>query len=256
MPSAWLELDRDADVETLPPPAEATSPMAIPAPPSTVPLVAMASPSLVAPALVSTVPLVSAVVPPPTASAPAPSLAPSSSGAVPPPSESLFRLSQNDPTDAIFDGLYGLSFARSTSEAAEVCASTLGKALRARSILVHTHDLRTRELRAIAAYGEGDFDIVGLAELSDDDLVASAVICNQRATTMRFDGELPRLAPKRLHLVGAPRALVAVPALSWGRCLAIIEVIDADERFAPRVVDAALYVAEEFVRVLLALRAA
>ncbi len=145
---------------------------------------------------------------------------------------------------------------RSTSEAAEVCASTLGKALRARSIILHTHDLRTRELRAIAAHGEGDFDIVGLAELSDDDLVASAVICNQRAMTMRFDGELPRLAPKRLRLVGPLRTLVAVPAMSWGRCLAMIEVIDADERFAPRVVDAASYVAEEFVRVLLALRAA
>ena len=67
---------------------------------------------------------------------------------------------------------------------------------------------------------------------------------------MRFDGELPRLAPRRLELLGAPRTLVAVPAMAWGRCVAMIEIIDADERFAPRVADAAGYVAERLAAYL------
>ncbi len=158
------------------------------------------------------------------------------------------RLSINDPTDLIFDGMYGLTFARSMGEAAEVCAETLARALNARTVVVHTHDLRTRELRAIGVHGEGDFDIIGSAEASDDDLIASAVICNQKSVTMKFDGELPKLAPKRLHAVGAPRTLVAAPAIAWGRCLAIIEVIDPDERYAARVADSAAYVAQHFAQ--------
>lgn len=164
----------------------------------------------------------------------------------------FLRLSINDPTDLIFDGMYGLTFARSTGEAAEMCAETLAKALGARAVVIHTHDLVSRELRAIGAHGDGDFDIIGSAEASDDDLVAAAVICNQRSVTMKFDGELPRLAPKRLHAVGAPRTVVAAPAMSWGRCLAIIEVIDADERYAARVADSAAYVAEHFAQFLCA----
>ena len=72
---------------------------------------------------------------------------------------------------------------------------------------------------------------------------ASAVICNQKPVTMRFDGELPRLAPRRLSMTGAPRTLVAVPAMAWGRCVAVIEIIDADERLANRVAYSGAYVA-------------
>ena len=160
------------------------------------------------------------------------------------------RLTMSDPTDLIFDGMYGLMFARSAGEAASMCAETLARALGARAVVIHTHDLLSGELRAIGAHGAGDFDIIGSAAASDDDLVASAVICNQRSVTMTFDGDLPRIAPKRLHAVGAPRSVVAAPAMSWGRCLAIIEVIDADERFAGRVADSATYVAEHFAQFL------
>lgn len=167
---------------------------------------------------------------------------------VPPPQP--LRLSVNDPTDLLFDKMYGLTFAPSLAQAAEICAETLAIALGARSVIVHRRDLRTGELRALGAYGDGDFDIIGTAEPSEEDLVAAAVLCNQKAVTMKFDGELSRVAPKRLHAVGAPRTLVAAPAISWGRCLAIIEVIDADERYAPRVADAAAYVAQTFAKFL------
>jgi hypothetical protein len=166
------------------------------------------------------------------------------------------RITMTDPTDLIFDGIYGLTFARSPSEAAEMCAETLARALGARTVVIHTHDLLSRELRVIGAHGDGDFDIIGSAEAADDDLVASAVICNQKSVTMTFDGELPRVAPKRLHTLGSPRTVVAAPAMSWGRCLAIIEVIDADERYATRVADSAAYVADHFAQFLLSQHAA
>ncbi len=93
-------------------------------------------------------------------------------------------------------------------------------------------------------------EVLFTAEPSEDDLIASAVICNQAPVTMKFDGELPRLAPRRLALAGAPRTLVAVPALAWGRCVAMIEVIDAADDVAARVADSAAYVAERLAEFL------
>jgi len=155
-----------------------------------------------------------------------------------------------DPTDILFDAVYELNFASSAWEAAGMCAETLARALGARTVVIHAHDLETHQLKAIGASGDADIDIMGMSESSDDDLVASAVIVNQKPLTMRFDGELPRIAPHRLHLVGAPRTIVAVPAIAWGRCLAIIEIIDADERYDGRVADSAAYVAERLAEFL------
>jgi hypothetical protein len=156
-----------------------------------------------------------------------------------------------DPSEALFDGMYDLVYADSPWQAARLCASALGRALGARSVIVHAHDLATHELRAIGVHGDGEFDVLGSTDASEDDLVASAVICNEKAVTMRFDGELPRLAPRRLGMIGgAPRTLVAVPAMAWGRCVAVIEIIDADERFADRVADSAAYVAERLAAFL------
>lgn len=211
-----------------------------------------AAPVSVAPPATFAGPAPVSVAPPPIAVVPAPNFPVPTAHAEPvrAPSPSTMRLTMSDPTDLIFDGMYGLTFARSTGEAAELCAETLAKALGARAVVIHTHDLLSRELRAIGAHGDGDFDIIGSAETSEDDMVASAVICNQKSVTMRFDGELPKLAPKRLFAVGAPRTVVAAPAMAWGRCLAIIEVIDADERYATRVADSAAYVAEHFAQFL------
>jgi len=167
-----------------------------------------------------------------------------------PPKARTPRVTMSDPTDILFDGIYGLTFARGAAEAAEMCAQTLAKALAARSVVIHTHDLSTGELRAIGAHGDGDFEILGSAEASEDDLVASAVLCNGKSVTMTFDGELPRMAPKRLRAVGAPRKVVAAPAIAWGRCLAIVEVIDAAEAYEARVADAATYVADHLAQFL------
>lgn len=175
--------------------------------------------------------------------APAPAAAPAQ--AAKPKLESML-----DPSEALFDGMYELNYADSQWQAARLCAAALGRALGARTVIVHAHDLATHELRTIGVHGDGEFDLLGSAEGSDDDLVASAVICNERPVTMRFDGELPRLAPKRLAMIAAPRTLVAVPAMVWGRCVAVIEIIDADERFESRVAGSAAYVAERLAEFL------
>lgn len=155
-----------------------------------------------------------------------------------------------DPMDVLFDGVYEMNFVDTAVEAADVCAAALAKALRARAVVIHAHDLVRRELRTIGVHGASYSALFGSASPSEDDLVASAVFCNEAPVTMRFDGELPRRAPGRLGVVGAPRTLVAVPAMAWGRCVAMIEVFDADDSVAHRVADSAAYVAERLAEFL------
>ncbi len=156
-----------------------------------------------------------------------------------------------DPTDLLFDSIYDMQFAETPWQAADVCAAALASALRAKAVVIHTHDLVRREIRTIAAQGFGASDLLGSYADSENDFVASAVLSNGKPLTMRFDGELPRLAPERLTIVGAKRSLVAVPALSWKRCVAVIEVIDADDRLVGRVPDAAAYVADHLAAFLM-----
>lgn len=155
-----------------------------------------------------------------------------------------------DPTDMLFDGVYELNFVDTATEAASICADALGLALRARAVIVHTHDLATDALRVIAAYGDAPRSLLGSIAPGEEDLVASGVICNGRPVTMHFDGEVPASAPHRLALIEAPRVVVAVPAIVWGRCVAVIEVIDADEGHESHVADCATYVALHFAEFL------
>ena len=247
--SAMLELADDDLVEEAPrstpppPPSSRIVPkpivmLAMPPVPVEEPAT-LAAPMFEAPLATLPPPAPLPVIEAPRADAPAPPLA------APRKLESFV-----EPTEVLFEGMWELEGVSSAWQAASICASALGRALGARAVLVHTHDLASRELRAVGVHGDDAFDVLGSSDLSDDDLVASAAICNQKPVTMRFDGELPRIAPRRLEILGAPRILVAVPALSWGRCVAMIEVVDADERYASRVIDAATYVAERLAVVL------
>lgn len=161
------------------------------------------------------------------------------------------RGSAPDPTDLLFDGMYELNFVDTPWQAAGVCATALANALGARSVVIHAHDLARREIRAIGGHGANAADLLGATSSSDDDFVASTVMCNGKPLVMRIDGELPRLAPERLGVLGAKRSFVAVPALSWGRCVALIEIVDADDRLVGRVADSAAYVAERLAEFLL-----
>jgi hypothetical protein len=154
-----------------------------------------------------------------------------------------------DPAEVLFEGMYQVELATSAWQAASVCATALQRALGARSVVVHSHDLVRRELCVIGVQGEGSNEL-GSTNASDDDLVASAALCNERAVTLRFENELPRLAPSRLAILGAPHTLVAVPAMAWGRRVALIEIVDSEERFSTRVAGAGAYVAERLAAYL------
>lgn len=184
--------------------------------------------------------------------APLPDLVPAAGGGAPrgpgnaSPVPSRKRASTLDPMDALFDGVYEMNFVDTAVEAADVCAGALAAALRARAVLIHVHDAVRREVKTVGVVGGSYSELFGVTAAIEDDLVASAVLGNEGPVTMRFDGELPRSAPARLRLVGARRTLVAVPAMAWGRCVAIIEVVDADERISHRVADSVSYVAARF----------
>ncbi len=197
--------------------------------------------------------------PPPVAIAPPPPVAVASPADDEPRSTIQTRQprpSAHDPLDVLFDGLYEIEFVDNAWQAADVCAATLARALGAKAVVVHAHDLVRRELRAIGVFGPGAHEVLGTIEPSEDDFVASAAICNQKPLSMKFDGELPRLAPARLGTLGAQRSLVAVPVLAWARCVALIEVVDADEIYETRVADAIAYVAERLAEFLSARAAA
>jgi hypothetical protein len=155
-----------------------------------------------------------------------------------------------DPLDILFDAVYELEFADSPESAALVCAKALQDALLAKAVVVHSHHLTRREIRVIGAVGPSASQVLGTVEPGEDDFVASTAICNGKPLTMTFHGELPRLAPARLSTLSASRSLVAVPILAWNRCVALIEVIDADDDYASRVADAVAYVGERLAEFL------
>lgn len=67
--------------------------------------------------------------------------------------------------------------------------------------------------------------------------------------TLRLDDELPCLSPRLRGSAGASRMLLAVPAMAEGRCFAVIEIVDADERAGLQLV-AATYVAKRLAEFL------
>ena len=145
--------------------------------------------------------------------------------------------------------MYGLTFVRSTAEAAELCAETLGMALGARAVLIHLQDLRRCEFRVIGACGNGHLDVLGFTSPGGDPVV-SALLSTRAPVTMSIGSLAPAAPPKRLQVVGAVHHVVAVPVLSWRRCLAMIEVVDPSECHPAQVIAAASYVANQFAAFL------
>jgi hypothetical protein len=130
------------------------------------------------------------------------------------------------------------------AQAATVAAASLVAGLDARAVIVHAHDPGTHELRVVGVWGENVATLLGEAEVSDDDFVASTVIGNGHPMTMLLGGGLPRVAPRRLAVVGAERSLFALPILSEGVCVGLIEVVDVDPSLTARVAKACAAVAE------------
>ena len=65
---------------------------------------------------------------------------------------------------------------------------------------------------------------------ADDDFVAINVLTSRAMMRVRVDGELPGHAPLRLRALATSREIVAVPVMSGADCVAIIELVDTNER--------------------------
>ncbi len=159
----------------------------------------------------------------------------------PPPSSSLL-----DPIPVMMVKMGDLANAASLEHAANVGASSLAKALRAKAVLVHLYEVKSGETRVLGTDATTAKDTFGVKELGADDVIASTVITSKRPLSLRFEDE-PNALPRRLALLGAERAYVCVPVTIDRQRIVILEVVDADPRFGARVVDAVELVADRLV---------
>ena len=126
----------------------------------------------------------------------------------------------------------------------------MARTLEARGVLIHHYDQQLRELRIIGVDGPNTEELLGSVGNADDDFVATNVLSSGGTMRVRVDGELPGLAPQRLRALGTSRSIVAVPVMSVDGCVAIIELVDVDERCEPIISDICELLSEQLLRVL------
>ena len=80
----------------------------------------------------------------------------------------------------------------------------------------------------IGASGANAQELLGVCAPAAPDFVART-LRDRRTLTMCFAHGLPRFAPSRVREIGARRTLVAAPVIVGGACVAIVEVLDADD---------------------------
>lgn len=130
------------------------------------------------------------------------------------------------------------------------CAAVMARTLDARGVIIHAHDPRARELRIIGVDGPNTEGLLGSVAHADEDFVAINVLASGGTTRVRVDGKLPELTPQRLRAVGTARSIVAVPIMSAAGCVAIVELVDVDERCEQIITDVCDLLSEQLLRVL------
>lgn len=130
------------------------------------------------------------------------------------------------------------------------CATVLAKTLDARAVVIHRYDASVRELRIIGIEGASSDGLLGSVSNADDDFVAMNVLAGEQTMTVRIDGALPELAPLRLRALGASRSVVALPVMSGAACVALVELVDVEERSESIVADVCELLSDQLRRVL------
>lgn len=240
-----LEDDDLEDLEQIRPPRPVIlAPPVMPAPrPAPVPITSVAPVTPVT----SIAPV--AAIPPPVASFEPPVAAP----VVEPVVEHVVeqapaaRISVLDPMDLLFDAMYELNFFETSVEGASYCLASLLRALPSRAGLVHLLDPETRELVTVYAQGANAEHLV-LGRISDDDWLVSAAICKHRPLIMNYDGDVSSRPLERHAFFGEPRSVIVAPVITWGRCLAVIELVDPADGsvFDVRAENALAYVCDRY----------
>jgi hypothetical protein len=158
----------------------------------------------------------------------------------PPPPPSL-----RDAVPVLSVKLEQLARARTTWEAAGVCASALLRTLSARAVLVHQHDSVRGELRIIGAHGPAAQDLLGGIESVSDCVFMSAAVTNGKSVHAELDGLSARLVAHRHALLKAT-SIDVIPVVVDGRCVAVIEVVDIPPAWRPSAPRAMAFAAERF----------
>jgi hypothetical protein len=214
---------QSADFEVIDEPKRSSPP-----PPPPIPLVVKKSDRPIAPQPVVEVKAPPAPEPPPSAVVPA---------SAPP------RVSIPDPMDMLFDAMYDLRYFETAIEGASyVLASTL-KAMPARAGIVHLYDVEKRELAVVYAQGPEAAALLG-KRTRDDEWIVEAAIAKRKPLTLTFGGNAPTKPPPRYTHFGSPFSVIVAPVIHWGRCLAMIELIDPLEEVGAE--NALAYVAEHY----------
>jgi hypothetical protein len=128
--------------------------------------------------------------------------------------------------DGVAVGPRRIAEAKTSWEAARTCAGLVCEGLRAKAVLVFVSLESESKLRVIGAAGASASDFLG-ETIASDDLIASAVLFNERTIVLTFDGH-PPTSPSRLRELDARSMFVAVPIMAGGRCVGVIEVVDPD----------------------------
>jgi hypothetical protein len=156
----------------------------------------------------------------------------------------------DDPIARLRERVGELEFFATSWQAAGVCAAALAESVDAKAVLVHVIDADRRALRTIGVHGKKASDLLGATVSTTDDRVAATVVTNKKAMALRFDGTLPQAAPERFRRTGTSSRLLAVPVTVGGRCVAIVEILDAAPESALHTEAAAAHVTSELAAFL------
>ena len=157
---------------------------------------------------------------------------------------------QTSPTDAmdlLFEAMYEMNFLESTADAARFCLESLAHALPTRAGLVHVLDPDSGDYVTLASMGPSAEHALG-SHVAGDDWLVGAAACKHKPLVVNLDGDIPTRALDRHAFFGASASVVVSPVISWGRCLAVLELVDPAHggHFDVRAEDALAYVATRF----------
>jgi hypothetical protein len=153
---------------------------------------------------------------------------------------------------SLLESINKIRAAKAAWEVAGGCANVIARTLDARGVIIHACDERARELRVIGVDGADAAELLGSVGHIDEDFIAMNVLASGRKMKVCVDGELPELTPKRLRALGTSRSIVAIPIMGARGCVAILEIVDVDERCESIISEVCELLGEQLVRVLAA----
>lgn len=141
---------------------------------------------------------------------------------VPPRAPALSRPSA---TELLFESMGDLPLFETPLEAASFCLNEIMRVMRGRAALVHLLDMPTGDFVCICAMGSRASSLLG-SRVTDDWMIEGAA-SRGAPLAMEYEGEASASPRPRHAFFGDPWNVIVVPVLLRGRCVAVIELVDA-----------------------------